>query len=186
MKLFGKLRGYIVLLLILLLVFWTMNSVFVWFGGKLTLTAEATVYYEPEIDEYDYLPPAEYCWERVPAAKQATVYRDQSEKSARFENGTAKLFMDYGPTEIVGCFHRTGITQVTDAIPLEDDWPFVLYLFNTRSGRSFRAYIDLEVHPGSTEASAVLYVFYEGSARPKLSTWKGGIGEKIVFDNIEI
>ena len=153
------------------------------FGKGLTLTAGAVVhialkeaYYVRENVQY------KDTWIRPDEA----AYLSSGEHGAPYHriscrNGVIVTGLGYGPTAVKGTFSAARLLKACPALPLENDWEFGLWLFNTSDGKKVHAYLDLEIFTDSMTAKATLYLYYEGYAHPVIKEWTGAVGEEVGF-----
>ena len=103
------------------------------------------------------------------------------EKGIRFRNGSVKIDMGYGVTNVQGCFSKEDIQSAWPDASLTQDWPFAMSVFNTGSDLKRNIWISVKCDVESGMASAMLYMFYDRSSEPVVWHWEGMIGERIVL-----
>ena len=121
--------------------------------STLKLTVQASLYVPTEDDcKGD---PDGYKSYRISPNQTADV-EDIWRHEASFNQGILNTDFYYGSLSISGSFPRSGLQAHWEGIPLEEDWPFCIYLFNTNEGRAFQVCLDLEVYTDQAQAKAAL------------------------------
>ena len=153
-----------------------------WFQyrSSLTLTVQATLYV-PSDDAYYKREYNGYRPYWISPNQTASILYDLDLHKAKFKQNTMTMVFDHGPYSIEGSFSSSALRTHWESIPLEEDWPFCISLYNTSSGRRFQAFMDLEIFTDKAQAQATLYIFYEKKAHPEVLYWTGAIGEEITF-----
>ena len=96
------------------------------------------------------------------------------------KNGLLRRSFDYGPDSVEGIIRKEDVLKVWPDAPLESDWPFHIYFYNTSTGRTFRMFLDISYDTETSKAEAVFYVFYPGNANPVTDRWEGQFGDDVV------
>ena len=107
---------------------------------------------------------------------------DAPYRPAKMKNGVIRKGFEYGPDAIQGIIRKEDILKVWPETTLDGDWPFVVYFYNTSTGRALRMYLDIFYDTESDKAKAVFYVYYQGNAKPATDTWEGKLGDKVLVE----
>ena len=98
-------------------------------------------------------------------------------------NGTLVTGIGYGFYSVKGSISRDRLLEACPSLPLQEDWEFVLDMFNTVSSSDGKVsiYLDLVIYADSMTAHAVMYLFREGSAHPVILEEDVEIGRTFGF-----
>lgn len=99
---------------------------------------------------------------------------------AKMKNGLLRRSFDYGPDSVEGIIRKEDVLKVWPDAPLESDWPFHIYFYNTSTGRTFRMFLDISYDAETSKAEAVFYVFYPKDANPVIDRWEGKLGDDVM------
>lgn len=156
-------------------------------SDELTVSARFRIPVEKSDRDYDY-----YMHQRngfrtllvSPADKIeiAEGAHDAPYRPAKMKNGVIRKGFEYGPDAIQGIIRKEDILKVWPETTLDGDWPFVVYFYNTSTGRALRMYLDIFYDTESDKAKAVFYVYYQGNAKPATDTWEGKLGDKVLVE----
>ena len=158
-------------------------------GSKnFTMTVQATVL-EPTDETYYVQEYGGYIRHPVrpkAAAQISSGTHDAPWRQAAFKNGVLTAGFGYGPFAVQGAFDPAALKAADPSLTLDRDWEFGFGSFNTHGltdddDVAVRLYLEVRFETGSDRAEAVLYLFYEGSASPRILNWQGKIGERIRF-----
>ena len=156
-------------------------------SDELTLSARFRIPVEKSDRDYDYYMHQRNGFKTVhvsPADKIeiAEGAHDTPYRPAKMKNGVIRKGFEYGPDAIQGIIRKEDILKVWPETTLDGDWPFVVYFYNTSTGRALRMYLDIFYDTESDKAKAVFYVYYQGNAKPATDTWEGKLGDKVLVE----
>ena len=141
------------------------------FGQGLTVTVQATV-----------VKPDGKAWIRAnDAASVSSGEHGAPFRDVRMKDGTLVCGAGYGPIAVKGAVSRAGLLQACPSLPLAEDWPFTIGMFNTSDDNRVRIYLDLVIDAAALDARATLYLFYEGYAHPMIYEQAVAVGEDFGF-----
>ena len=105
-----------------------------------------------------------------------------------FKDGILYTGFEHGPITIQGIIPAENIRQVWADAPEDADWPFSISFYNQSTGRVFHIYLAILYDTETGLASADLYIFQKGYARPITSHWEGELYElvNIAPENMDI
>ena len=156
-------------------------------SDELTVSARFRIPVEKSDRDYDYYMHQRNGFKTVlvaPADKIeiAEGAHDAPYRPAKMKNGVIRKGFEYGPDAIQGIIRKEDILKVWPETTLDGDWPFVVYFYNTSTGRALRMYLDIFYDTESDKAKAVFYVYYQGNAKPATDTWEGKLGDKVLVE----
>ena len=156
-------------------------------SDELTVSARFRIPVEKSDRDYDYYMHQRNGFKTVlvsPADKIeiAEGAHDTPYRPAKMKNGVIRKGFEYGPDAIQGIIRKEDILKVWPETTLDGDWPFVVYFYNTSTGRALRMYLDIFYDTESDKAKAVFYVYYQGNAKPATDTWEGKLGDKVLVE----
>jgi len=156
-------------------------------SDELTVSARFRIPVEKSDRDYDYYMHQRNGFRTVlvsPADKIeiAEGAHDAPYRPAKMKNGVIRKGFEYGPDAIQGIIRKEDILKVWPETTLDGDWPFVVYFYNTSTGRALRMYLDIFYDTESDKAKAVFYVYYQGNAKPATDTWEGKLGDKVLVE----
>ena len=154
-------------------------------SDELTVSARFRIPVEKSDRDYDYYMHQRNGFRTVlvsPADKIeiAEGAHDAPYRPAKMKNGVIRKGFEYGPDAIQGIIRKEDILKVWPETTLDGDWPFVVYFYNTSTGRALRMYLDIFYDTESDKAKAVFYFYYQGNAKPATDTWEGKLGDKVL------
>lgn len=156
-------------------------------SDELTVSTRFRIPVEKSDRDYDYYMHQRNGFKTVlvsPADKIeiAEGAHDAPYRPAKMKNGVIRNGFEYGPDAIQGIIRKEDILKVWPETTLDGDWPFVVYFYNTSTGRALRMYLDIFYDTESDKAKAVFYVYYQGNAKPATDTWEGKLGDKVLVE----
>ena len=164
------------------------TALVIWLGssGKgLTITVQATVK-TPTDDPYYVTDNGGYKDIRIPAndlAFKSSEAHDAPYRKVTMRNGTLVTGVGYGFYSVKGSISRNRLLEACPMLPLQEDWEFIVDMFNTVSSSDGKVsiYLDLVIYADSMTAHTTMYLFREGSAHPAIQEKDVEIGESFGF-----
>lgn len=164
------------------------SALIIWvgsFGKGLSVTVQATVKI-PTDDPYYIESNAGYKDVRIPAndlAYKSSEAHDAPYRKVTMRNGILVTDVGYGFYSVKGSISRARLLEACPSLPLQEDWEFVLDMFNTVSSSDGKVsiYLDLVIYADSMTAHAIMYLFREGSAHPIIREENVEIGRTFGF-----